>query len=97
MTDMEAHHRWVGKGWVTVEEEDLHVGGWDYLVVRVGGGVPVYLICNMHLCMHSYSCLHVGFRGRVLVSSKVTIQRKASHYMPAAISAYKEALRKIVI
>ena len=44
------------------KEEDLHVGGWDYLVVRVGGGVPVYLICNMHLCMHSYSCLHVGFR-----------------------------------
>ena len=41
------------------KEEDLHVGGWDYLV---GGGVPVYLICNMHLCMHSYSCLHVGFR-----------------------------------
>ena len=26
------------------KEEDLHVGGWDYLVVRVVGGVPVYLI-----------------------------------------------------
>ena len=48
---------WEGLG-DSRKEEDLHVGGWDYLVVRVG----VYLICNMHLCMHSYSCLHAGFR-----------------------------------
>ena len=34
------------------KEEDLHVGGWDYLVVRVGGGVPVYLICT---CV--YACI----------------------------------------
>ena len=59
----------------------------------------VYLICNVHLCMHSYSCLHVGFRvisyleSFSQLSSKVTIQREASRYMPAAISAYKEALR----
>ena len=74
-----------------------------------GGGVPVYcipcvyFICNVHLCMHSYSCLHVGFRmisyleSSSQLSSKGTIQREASRYMPAAISAYKEALRKTVI
>ena len=45
----------------------------------------------MHLCMHSCSCLHCRIQGDQ-GESKVTFQREAFRYMPAA-----KALRKTLI
>ena len=48
-------------------------------------------------CRIHESYMVISYLESSIVCSKVTIQREASRYMPAAISAYKEALRKTVI